>query len=97
VATAAPKKKVRVSATVTLAFKAGHGNDPSDPYANSRFTGRVKPKGKRPARAKRICRANRTVVLRSGSKRLAKTKTKRNGRFAIPAGEIIPNDPYVAP
>jgi len=95
VATAAPKKAKKVPATVTLAFKAGSSGNPEDPYANSRFAGKVKPKG--PSKAKRVCRANRKVVLRAGRKRVGQAKTQANGRFAIPARKIVPADPYAPP
>jgi hypothetical protein len=80
---------VSVPTKVTLSFKGGKG---SDPYVNARFTGRVKPRGS--AKARRACRANRTVVLRAGRKRVGKAKTNRRGRYALPARRLGRRDPY---
>lgn len=84
------KKDLRTKVTIR---KSQTG--PYNQYTQG-FTGRVIPKGKGPARAKRSCRRNRVVILvKKGQGRVGSSVTNRRGRYAVRARRG--NGPYTEP
>ena len=85
-ATGAPPKKVK--SRVTIHFAPGTSSDPSDPYANSRFFGKVSSKKKK-------CKRRRTVkVIEIGQGPIGSDKTNRRGRYSVRGGGALGPDEY---
>jgi hypothetical protein len=73
---------IKVRTKVTIKF---HNSD-----YNDSFSGRVKARGRHPAKIKRKCRSKRKVtvfrVQGTGKTRIGSTKSKRTGRWTVRVG-----------
>jgi hypothetical protein len=84
---AAPKK---VKSKVTIKFDPGTSSDPSDPYANSRFHGKVSSKKK-----KKKCRKGRMVkVIEVDQGPIGHDKTNNKGKYSVRGGGALGPDEY---
>jgi hypothetical protein len=76
---------------VTIKFDPGGSSDPYDPYAESRFHGKVGSKKKK-------CRKGRTVkVIEVGEGPIGSDKTNKDGKYSVPGGGALGPGDYDEP